>query len=348
MTVRAANIWAASRGKGWSTLIALLMLVLLAGAAAAHEVRPALLQIHQTGPGAYQIFWKQPTLGDVAVRLRPRLSSGWLDGQPTDEYAAPGYLEKTWSIRSAQNLSGQTISVEGLEQTITDVVVQADGLNGRRFEALLKPAAPSATISLDGPPVPRAPAYLKLGVLHILTGFDHLAFVFGLLLLVGVSWRIVKAATAFTVAHSITLSAAALGLVHVPPPVVEALVALSIVFVAAELLPGPGREATLARRHPWLVAFVFGLLHGLAFAGALADIGLPPHAVAISLFLFNVGVEIGQLAFIAVAVVAILALRQARTAVRIDLSTPARLAPPYVIGAFAAFWFIERVQTAFQ
>jgi hydrogenase/urease accessory protein HupE len=321
--------------------------LLLAGGAAAHEVRPALLEIRQTGPQTYQVFWKQPALGDVAIRLRPHLSSGWLETQPVDQYAAPGFLEKTWSIRSGTPLSGQTVSVEGLEQTITDVVVQASRLDGHRFEALLKPASPSTRISLDGPAVPHAPAYLKLGVEHILTGFDHLSFVLGLLLLVGVSWRIVKAATAFTAAHSLTLSAAALGVVHVPPPVVESLVALSIVFVAAELLPGPGREQTLTRRHPWLVAFVFGLLHGLAFAGALADIGLPPHAVALSLFLFNVGVEIGQLMFIAVAVAAILALRKVRAAIPLDLDAPARLVPPYAIGAFAAFWFIERVQAAF-
>jgi len=333
---------------GWLALAAVLVALFLPQPGRAHEVRPALLQITQTGPQTYDVFWKQPTMGDVAVRLNPHLSAGWLESPPQDEFAAPGFLVKKWSIRSAQPLSGQRVSVEGLEQTITDVVVQATRSDGRTFEALLKPSQPAADLAIDGPHPPGAPAYLKLGIEHILTGFDHLSFVLGLLLLVGVNWRIVKAVTAFTAAHSLTLSAAALGWVHVPPSVVEALVALSIVFVASELLPGPGREESLTRRHPWIVAFVFGLLHGLAFAGALAEIGLPPHAIALSLFLFNVGVEIGQLAFIGTAVAAILALRRARAIARIDLSTAARLAPPYAIGGFAAFWFIERIQAAFQ
>jgi hypothetical protein len=167
------------------------------------------------------------------------------------------------------------------------------------------------------------------------------------LLLVGVDWRILKAVTAFTVGHSLTLSAAALGFVHMPSTVIEALVALSIVFVAVELLPTPGRESTLTRRHPWLIALVFGLLHGFAFAGALSQVGLPSSAVPAALFLFNVGVEIGQLMFIAAAVAAILALRWLRARVRLDLAAPARLAPPYAIGCLAAFWFIERLSAAF-
>jgi hydrogenase/urease accessory protein HupE len=304
-------------------LAALVLAVLVGPAARAHEVRPALLQITEDGPGHYQVLWKQPTLGDVAIRLAPHLSGGALEAPPTDQFAAPGFLVKTWSIAAKTPLDGQTVTIEGLDQTITDVLVRLATGDGRHIDAVIAPQHPSLKLELAAPQGLAVPAYLQLGVEHILTGFDHLMFVFGMLLLVGVGWRIVKAVSAFTVAHSITLTAAALGFVHVPSAVIECLVALSIVFVAAELLPRPGRELTLTRRHPWLIAFVFGLLHGFAF------------------------VEIGQLMFIAAAVAAIYALRWLRAHIRLDLTTPARLAPPYVIGSFAAFWFIERLTAAF-
>lgn len=332
----------------WAAIVLILAALAAPLTAAAHEVRPALLQITETGPQTWTVFWKQPAMGDVALRLSPQLSSGWLDAPPSDQYAAPGFLVKTWTVRSPKPLSGQTLRIEGLDQTITDVLVQVSLSDGRHIDAVVKPQHPTLDLQLDAAAAPAAPAYLKLGVEHILTGADHLMFVLGLLLLVGVNWRIVKAVTAFTVAHSLTLTAAALGWVHVPSAVIESLVALSIVFVAVELIPRPGREDTLTRRHPWVVAFVFGLLHGLAFAGALAEIGLPPHTVAMSLFLFNVGVEIGQLAFIGVAILAILGLRWLRARAPWSLAAPARLAPAYAIGSFASFWFIERLALVIQ
>ncbi|MBX3485614.1 HupE/UreJ family protein [Phenylobacterium sp.] len=329
-------------------VVALVLGLLAATPAAAHEVRPALMQITETGPGHWSVFWKQPAMGDVALRLSPHLSGGWLEQPPADQYVAPGFMVKTWDIRSPAPLDGQTLTIQGLEQSITDVLVQVSLADGRRVETMVRPEAPHVTLALAARPAPAVPAYLKLGVEHILTGVDHLMFVLGLLLLVGINWRIVKAVTAFTVAHSLTLAAAALGWVHAPSAVVEALVALSIVFVALELVRDPGGETTLTRRHPWLVAFAFGLLHGLAFAGALAEIGLPPKGVVASLFLFNVGVEIGQLVFIAVAIVVILALRRLRGLIAWNSAPLARLAPPYAIGAFATFWFIERLGVAFQ
>lgn len=337
--------------------IARLILVLALGLSAllapltatAHEVRPALLQITQTAPQTWSVFWKQPAMGEVALRLSPHLSGGWLEAPPSDQYVAPGFLVRTWTIRSPQPLAGQTLTIEGLDQTITDVLVQVTTVDGRRLDAVVKPDRPALRLALDNAAdAPAAPAYLRLGVEHILTGADHLLFVLGLLLLVGINGRIVKAVTAFTLAHSLTLAAAALGWVSVPSVVIEALVALSIVFVAVELLPRPGRPETLTRRRPWLVAFVFGLLHGLAFAGALAEIGLPPRSVALSLLLFNLGVEIGQLAFIGVAVVAILGLRRLSARLPWDFAPAARMAPAYAIGCFASFWFIERLTLVFQ
>ena len=181
---------------------------------------------------------------------------------------------------------------------------------------------------------------------HILTGFDHLLFVLGLLLLIGPSWRVVKAITAFTVAHSITLALAALGYVRFPSALIEALVALSIVFVASELVPVAGRKDTLTRRHPWIIAFSFGLLHGLAFAGALSEIGLPPKATPLALFLFNVGVELGQLMFIAAAIglIRLLALAEGRFGWR--RVAWAHAAPAYAIGGLASYWLIERTLAA--
>jgi len=316
--------------------------------AAAHEVRPALLQVNETVPGQYELLWKQPTMGEVAVRLVPHLSSGWLEAAPADQYAAPGFLIKTWRVISKTPLDGQTLSIEGLDRTITDVLVRVTLADGKRLDKVVKPNQSTLALNLSSGQGPAAPAYLKLGVEHILTGFDHLLFVLGLLLL-GLGWRIVKTVTAFTVAHSITLSLAALGFVRLPSAVIEALVALSIVFVAAELLRSPDRPRTLTPRHPWIIAFTFGLLHGLAFAGALADIGLPVGAVPMALLLFNVGVEIGQLMFIAAALAVILLLRWARARARapLDLAPLARLGPAYGIGAFAMFWFFERLAIAF-
>ena len=182
---------------------------------------------------------------------------------------------------------------------------------------------------------------------HILTGPDHLMFVLGLLLLSGIGWRIVKVISAFTVAHSITLALAALGYIHFPSAVIEALVALSIVFVAFELVPRPDAPPSLTRRFPWLIAFVFGLLHGMAFAGALAAIGLPARAAPQALLLFNLGVELGQLMFIAGTIGVIFALRWVRARVPLDTAMVARLAPAYAIGGCAMFWLFDRLAAAY-
>jgi hypothetical protein len=314
--------------------------------AAAHEVRPALLQIVQTGASDYDVTWKQPMVGDMAVHLVPHLSGGALDKPPASEEAAPGFLIRSWRVRGGAPLEGQTVSVEGLPLSVTDVLLRVTTARGEEVDSVLRPAAPSQTLRLSGPQGIAVPGYLRLGVEHILTGFDHLLFVLGLLLLIGPNWRVVKAITAFTAAHSITLALAALGYVSLPSALIEALVALSIVFVACELLPAPGREDTLTRRKPWIIAFAFGLLHGLAFAGALREIGLPPKATPQALFLFNVGVEIGQLMFIAAAISAMRLYAWVER--RLAWSRPgwAHAAPAYGIGALASYWLIERTLAA--
>jgi len=327
----------------WTIALVFLASLAVSTMAVAHEVRPALVQISQTAPGSYQVTWKQPVVGDMAVRMIPHLSSGVLDRPATTEEISPAFRIRTWNVRAGAPLDGQTLTIEGLKETVTDVLVRISPTRGSEINTVIHPSEASYRIVLSGPAGMAVPAYLRLGVEHILTGFDHLMFVLGLLLLIGTNWRIIKAVTAFTVAHSITLALAALGFVKFPTAIIEALVALSIVFVASELLSS---KDTLTRRRPWLIAFVFGLLHGLAFAGALANIGLPPHAEPMALFLFNVGVEIGQLAFIAAAVGVIFSLRALRK--RLDFKTEAfaRLAPAYAIGGCAAFWLIERIIAA--
>jgi hydrogenase/urease accessory protein HupE len=248
-------------------------------------------------------------------------------------------------VRHGAALDGQTVSVEGLPLSVTDVLLRITTPKGAQIDSILRPAAPSQALKLSAPQGIAVPGYLRLGVEHILTGFDHLLFVLGLLLLTGPNWRVVKAISAFTVAHSITLALAALGYVRFPSAVIEALVALSIVFVACELAPG-SRPDTLTKRWPWLIAFTFGLLHGLAFAGALSQIGLPPKATPQALFLFNVGVELGQLMFIAVAIAAMKAYEAARDRFRWREGAWIHAAPSYLIGSLAAYWLIERVFAA--
>jgi len=324
-------------------LMIFLLLAASGGVACAHEVRPAYLEITETSAHGYTILWKQPVMGEMAVHLVPHLSSGWLDRDPVTISATPRYLIKTWIVSSpAAALDGQTLEVEGLDRTITDALVSIKPVYGNPLQEQIDAHQPKLTIHLNGQGQP-LPAYLKLGITHILTGPDHLMFVLGLLLLVGSPWQMAKTVTAFTVAHSMTLAASALGLIHLYPPMVEALVALSIVFVAVELVHSYQGHGGLTLRLPWLIAFSFGLLHGAAFASALAEVGLPQGEVAISLFLFNLGVEIGQLAFIA----AVLPLVWLARRLPDYIARWGKWVPPYAIGACASAWFIERMATAF-
>ena len=330
-------------------ILAFLGVWLCGAGAQAHEVRPGYLEIRETAPARFVLTWKQPVMGDVAIRLEPRLSNGWLDRRADEDFISPAFRIRTWRVSSAapDPLAGQTLRIDGLERSITDVIVDVRLADGRAFETIVKPEEPSARLAFGRVGGLAVPAYFELGVEHILTGIDHLMFVLGLLLLVGIDWRLVKAITAFTAAHSLTLAASALGLVHVNSAVIEALVALSIVFVASELMNKMRGQGGLTTRWPWLIAFVFGLLHGFAFAGALAEVGLPKDAIPASLLLFNLGVEAGQLLFVGAAILVILALRPVRLRLPVASDRFGQALAPYAIGGFAAFWFIERTVAAF-
>jgi len=323
--------------------VLLTVAILAAGVAGAHEVRPALLQIELLDSHHFTVLWKQPVNGEVAVHLRPRLSGGLLDSQPPSMVSVtPSFALEVWRNLSDERVSldGQTLSIEGLEHTITDVLVIVSQQDGRSRQALLTPRHASMRIDLGAHATPAVGDYLSLGVVHILTGFDHLLFVFGLLLLVGRSWALLRTITAFTVAHSVTLAASALDWLRVNPQAVEALVALSIVILAVELVRQNRGETGFTARYPWLIAFAFGLLHGCAFAGALAEVGLPQDHIPLALLLFNLGVELGQLLFIG-AVITVLWLLP-----RISAPAWTRLAAPYAIGSFASCWLLDRFLTA--
>jgi hydrogenase/urease accessory protein HupE len=244
-----------------------------------------------------------------------------------------------WVVRCAGGLENRTISVSGLGAVPTDALVRIERSDGTVQAARLTPDEPSVIAQRSTGATEVAASYLGLGVEHILLGIDHLLFVLALLLITQGTWRLIKTVTAFTVAHSITLALATLGFAHVPSAPVEATIALSIVFVAAEILRAArGREGITARA-PWLVAFIFGLLHGFGFAGALSEIGLPQAHVPLALLFFNIGVEAGQLVFIG-AVLAVLALLRR---VRLDAPAWMQALPAYAIGGMAMFWVFERV-----
>jgi hydrogenase/urease accessory protein HupE len=304
-----------------------------------HEVRPAYLELQEGPPGEFDVLFKTPMVGDLRLALSVRFSGGVEAITPTVSRVAVNAMVQTWRVRAEGGLTGREVQVVGLENTLSDTLLRAEFADGRSFVQRLTPASPRTTFPAAETRSGVAVTYFKLGVEHILLGFDHLLFVLGLILLSANLRQIAMAITAFTAAHSITLGAAALGVVHVPPAPVEAAIALSIAFVAAEILRARQGKASLASRAPWLVAFAFGLLHGFGFAGALSEIGMPAGHIPEALLFFNVGVEVGQLLFVA----AVLTLWKIVLAMRLPQLRWAALAPPYLIGSLAMFWMFQRV-----
>ena len=326
--------------------------VLLASAAIPDEIRPGYLEIRQIGPDAYDLLFKIPARGeDLRLAIRAGLPQGTQDvAPPRASFSEGAYVERR-SIRRERGLAGQAVSIEGLSATSTDVLVRIESLGGAIQTERLSPTKTSFVIQAVPGAGEVATTYLRLGIEHILFGFDHLLFVLALVILVRGWGRVAVTVTAFTIAHSITLAAATLGFVNVAGPPVEATIALSIMLVAVEILNARRGKPSLTARLPWLVAFCFGLLHGFGFAGALAEVGLPQHAIPVALLFFNAGVETGQLIFVAAVLSLMSLLRYAAS----KLLEPARIQPAldrldvtgaYAIGIMAAFWLVERT-TAF-
>ena len=305
----------------------------------AHEVRPGYLELRQSAAERFDVFWKVPARGKLKLGIYARLPKSCTALSPVVSTTSGGAFTDRWTVTCAGGLTGRSIAIDGLSNTFTDVLARIERLDGTSQVARLTPDVPSLVVEAEPEWRQIAGTYLGFGVEHILLGIDHLLFVLALLLLVKGWRRLVATVTAFTVAHSLTLAAATLGYVHIPQRPVEAVIALSIVFVAAELVRLGRGQASLTQRWPWLIAFAFGLLHGFGFAGALSEIGLPQQAIPLALLFFNIGVELGQLLFIA-AVVAAGALAR-RIVAPLPTWTPQLSA--YAIGAVAAFWTIERV-----
>ena len=360
--------------KSWLVIFALL----IAASASAHEVRPAFLELTERAPGEFDVLWKVPAMGGTplageelphpqpALAVDPnapttmpcgcpaptaaQLSRGVLPIHPSLPHNAVmlslprserifGAEIKRWTISTGpRGLDGWEVTVHGLQATMTDVLVRIALADGRVVSRLLRPDAPSFVFGQETAG-PAAGGYFVLGVKHILFGIDHLLFVLALVLIVRGAGLLVKTITAFTIAHSITLALATLGFVKVPSAPVEAIIALSIVFVAAEIVRARHGKHGLTERAPWLVAGTFGLLHGFGFAGALAQVGLPQNDIPLALLFFNLGVEAGQLAFVAVVLAILAVVRR----IRLPALEWARLAPPYAIGTVAMFWVIQRI-----
>jgi hydrogenase/urease accessory protein HupE len=362
--------------KRWLSILALVSTAL---SARAHEVRPAFLELTERAPGEFDVLWKVPAMGGKPLageelpHPQPSLAgnsdapnksmpcgcpaptaaelSRWVlpihPSLPKDsQIIVPSRAErlfgaevKRWTIKTGPNgLDGGEIAVHGLQTTMVDVLVRIAFADGRVVSRLLRPDAPSFV--LEKAHAGRATGgYFVLGVEHILLGIDHLLFVLALVLIVRGVRLLVKTITAFTIAHSLTLALATLGVVHVPSAPVEAVIALSIVFVAAEIVRSHRGQRGLTEQAPWLVAGLFGLLHGFGFAGALAQVGLPQNDIPLALLFFNLGVEAGQLVFVG----AVLALIAGVRRVRLPALEWTRLATPYVIGCVAMFWVIQRI-----
>jgi len=310
--------------------------------ARADEIRPALLDIKEQGTGLFAVTWKVPLRGDRVVPLTPRLPASLeLLGSSSAQGVPGARVERATYKNNADTLTGQTIAIEGLAAVQTDVLLLVQLQGGVQHSAILRPASPEFTIPLEASMWKIASDYGRLGTIHILEGVDHLLFVLALLLIVDGLGPLFKAVTAFTVAHSITLAMATLGVIHVPPAPTEAIIALSILFLAAEIVHKHEGRIGLTERWPWLIAFLFGLFHGLGFAGALSEIGVPQAEVPLALLMFNVGVEVGQLLFIGVVLCLLAVFR------RLPLTAPdgAWRVAPYTIGGLAAFWTIQRVMS---
>ena len=309
--------------------------------ARADDFRPAYLQVTQKGPTSFEVLWKAPALSeDALLKVQPQFPPGTVSSSQRHSFAA-GIAVQHWSVEVPGGLEGKTISFPGLSATRIDVLARLERVDGSvQLERILA-MDPQFEVEASPGPSEVIRTYAMLGIEHILLGFDHLCFVLALVLIVRGTRLLIWTVTAFTLAHSITLAFATLDVIRVPGPPVEATIALSIIFVANEIIKQRRGREGLASQRPWLVAFAFGLLHGLGFAGALAEIGLPANAIPLALLFFNVGVEIGQLLFIAAVLLTMRLL--SKLAERHIGLRHAAVVTAYAIGGIASYWFIERV-----
>ena len=317
----------------------LFLLLAVSGASLADEIRPGYLELNTTDGSVYSIKWKVPMKGNMVLSLKPVLPDSCTERTPPGSIAAGGAMITRWSVSCPAGIEHERIRIDGLENTMTDVLVRVVRLDGMTQMVRLTPTDTGFEVAAETTRLEVIQVYTELGIEHILLGVDHLLFVFALLLIVNGWRRLVGTITAFTLAHSITLFAATLGYVHVAQSPVEAVIALSILFLATEIIHNRQGRPGLAKRFPWMVAFIFGLLHGFGFAGALAEIGLPQQSIPLALLFFNVGVELGQLLFVTAVISVGWVLKKL---VAQSLLQGSEVAASYLIGSLSAFWLIER------
>jgi hydrogenase/urease accessory protein HupE len=321
----------------------LLLLLIAAGftsVARADDLQPGYLEIreHDAATHQYKITWKAPIRPGLAARVVPIFPSDCAATEPVRSVDTAALLAR-WDIDCGAALAGRSVRLSGMENTPADALLRYQSTNGITQAARLTPANPAAVIMQKADRWQVARTYFVTGVEHILMGYDHLLFVLCLVLLLNGAWRVAATVTAFTIAHSLTLVATTMELISVPGPPVEASIALSIVFLAVEILKRKPGELRLSERFPWVVAFLFGLLHGFGFAGALAEIGLPQGEVPVALLTFNLGVEAGQLIIVAVAMLVLWALRRLHAL----YAARAQMISAYAIGSIAFMWLLQRV-----
>ena len=311
-------------------LAAALAVSLLAITTMAHEVRPAYLQISEKADH-YRVLWKQPVKQNTRLPIDPIFPEGCELRDAVAPEVTAGALIHHWVTEC--DLTSATIHINGLARTLTDVMVRIEHLDGSSDDYILRPESPTLDLATAQPPTF---SYLIIGVEHLVFGIDHVLFVIGLFLFIKSPIALLKTITAFTVAHSITLALSVLELVKLEQGPVEAIIALSILFLARELVQEEEKRSALTRGRPWIMAFTFGLLHGLGFAGALQDIGLPDDSLWVSLLLFNVGLELGQILVIVILAAFMWLMR------RIDLTVWMTRYAAWLMGIVAAYWTIDR------
>jgi hypothetical protein len=324
--------------------LALALLLLGAGRALAHEARPAYLEIRETGPGRYDILWRTPVLSGMRLPVQLRLPADVVNlKEPNVQELSDSLLERRSIDAGPGGLAGKRIDFVGLQGTITDVLVRIELADGRKWTTIVRPSQSWVEIAAAQGRLAVLGAYIVHGIRHIAFGADHLLFVLGLLLIVKDRWMLVKTVTAFTVAHSLTLAIATFGYAEAPVLPLNAAIALSIFFLGPEIVRSWRGQTSFTIRHPWVVAFLFGLIHGFGFAGALTSAGLPRQDLPLALLGFNVGVEIGQVGFILL----VLGLERAFQTLQIRWPRWVQALPGYAVGTLGAFWTIQRTAILF-
>ncbi len=335
--------------------LALLIALLHPGSVEAHRFAPSLLKLVETSDHTYNIVWKTPTEATSNVPLRPTWPVSCVVKTEKPVLREGTGTVSSWTLDCAplgnNGLVGQKLGVTGLAENQASAMVMLSLSDGRSYQSVVNSDAPDFLVPALPSQSKVMTEYSVLGTEHIWSGIDHLMFVFGLLLLVGGGARLLWTITAFTVGHCITLALVTLGFLAYPVSLIEFVIALSIFVLALELTrkeqTGPHQRLSLFKRHPWWLAGGFGLLHGMGFAGALAEIGLPQSNVPLALLFFNIGIEVGQIAFVLLAIGAWWLLKIVlgrsvfadRIAIRQERLLPI---PVYLLGSISAMWCIER------